>query len=267
MLTFTSCQAANADPFCRAVVQYAAARLSRPTRFVEDLPWQERARQLDRGEIQVGWICGRPYIRKIDEQKLPLELLAAPVMAAQRYQGRPVYFSDVVVRQDSPFYQFADLRGARWAYNEPDSFSGYWTVCHHLAALGETGAYFGRVVASGAHQTSLQMILTGEVDGSAIDSTVLETELACQPALAGQIRIIATLGPSPIPPWVISTHLELSLREAIRTAWLTMHQDAAGRAILQQGGVARFAAVTDADYNPIRAMVAVGQQAKLNLLP
>ena len=33
-------------------------------------------------------------------------------MAAPRYQGRPVYFSDVIVRRDSPAMVFDDLRGA-----------------------------------------------------------------------------------------------------------------------------------------------------------
>ena len=49
---------------------------------------------------------------------------------------------------------------------------------HHLLALGETQGYFSRVVASGAHQRSIQMVLDGAIDASGIDSTVLETETA-----------------------------------------------------------------------------------------
>ena len=35
-----------------------------------------------------------------------------------------------------------------------------------------------------------------------------------------------------------------------------MHEDAEGRAMLADGYIARFVRVQDADYNPIRAMVA-----------
>ena len=82
--------------------------------------------------------------------------------------------SDVIVRADSPFLSFADLRGAVWAYNEPRSHSGYNVVRYHLAAKGMPAAYFGRVVESGSHHNSLQMILQRSIDAAAIDSTVLE---------------------------------------------------------------------------------------------
>lgn len=260
VLCLTSCQAPNADETVRAMAGYLAQRLQMPTEFVADIPWQERERRLDAGEVHMGWICGLPYVRKADRPRPTLELLAAPVMSGQRYEGRPVYFSDVVVRRDSPFRSFADLRGAAWAYNEPGSHSGYNVVRYHLATLGEYEGYFGRVVQSGAHQISLRLILRGEVDASAIDSTVLETELRRFPHIGQQIRIIATLGPSPIPPWTVQRSLPPAFRERLRHALLTMHEDAGGRAILAEAEIARFTAVTDRDYDPIREMARLAER-------
>ena len=95
--------------------------------------------------------------------------------AARRYQDRPVYFSDVVVRRDrAHFESFVDLRGASWAYNEPRSHSGFNVVRAYLAESGHLDDFFGAVVESGAHSESLEMVLSGRVDGAAIDSTVLE---------------------------------------------------------------------------------------------
>jgi phosphonate transport system substrate-binding protein len=261
LLKFTSCQAANADATCRAIVNYLAARLPAAAVFVDELPWQERKRLLDEGDIHAGWICGLPYVQWADRPNPRIELLAAPVMAGERYEDRPIYFSDVVVHRDSPFQTFADLRGASWAYNEPGSQSGYHITQYHLATLGETWAYFGRLVSSGAHQRSLQMILNREIDASAIDSTVLETELARSPELGEQIRLIATLGPSPIPPWIVGTHLPLALRQQVRDLFLQMHEDAEGAAVLAAGGMTRFTAVTDHDYDPIRYMARVAARA------
>ena len=182
----------------------------------------------------------------------PIELLAAPVMADARYAQRPVYYSDVVVQRTSPFRTCADLRGARWAYNEPDSHSGCGVVRGYLAGLAETNGYFGQVVESGAHQTSLQMILDGAIDGAAIDSTVLELELRRQPALTAQIRTIATLGPSPSPPWVVRSTVPAELRSALRQTLCQMQLEPRGRSILERIHMSRLAAVADHDYDPIR---------------
>lgn len=262
MLRFTSCMAANSDSMCRQLTDYMSTRLNLPTEFVDDIPWQAREAQLDQSQIQVGWICGLPYVWKAD-CSMPLELLAAPVMQGQRYQGQPVYFSDVVVRHDSPVQSLDDLQGSTWAYNEPGSHSGYYVTRYTLATRGKGSGFFGKVLQSGAHQNSLQLILTGEIDASAIDSTVLELELHRRPAIANHIRVIDTFGPSPIPPWVISTRVPPTLRHQLRQLFLKMHTHPEGQAILAQGLIDRFVAVTDADYDLIRQMA---QQAETVLL-
>ncbi len=257
-LTLATCQAGNTVPISRAIAGYLSQRLARPVRFLDGLDWREAYAALASGRIDIGWICGRPYVDLLAAGG-PLALLAAPVMAGARYGGRPIYFSDVVVRRDSPFQRFADLRGASWAYNEPGSQSGYHVTRYHLARLGETGQYFGRIVASGGHVRSLAMILAGQIDASAIDSTVLEWQLARDPALAGRFRVVETLGPSPIPPLVVAGERGLALREQLRAALLALPETVEGQAFLALGGLSRFAAVNDSDYDAIRAMAKVAK--------
>src|SRR5262245_7628150 len=210
-LLITSLQAPNADPWVAAVAAYLAARLGQPVAMVADIPWEEREQRLDAGQIDVGWICGWPYVRKMRRQPPNLELLAAPVPAGERYGGRPIYFSDVLVGRDSPYQTFADLRGAVWGYNEPGSQSGYNVSRYHLALRGETWDFFGRVIRTGSHQNSLRALVAGRLQATAIDSTVLETEFELQPGLRDQVRIIDVMGPSPIPPWVVQTRLPVEL--------------------------------------------------------
>jgi phosphonate transport system substrate-binding protein len=245
------------DFLCRDLAGYLSARLSMPVTAALDIPWQERDRRLDAGEIDLCWICGLPYVRKVARNPGRIAPLAAPVMAGSRYLDRPIYFSDVVVRRDSPFHSLEDLKGAAWAYNEPGSQSGYGVVCYTLAVQGKSLAYFGRVVASGAHQVSLQMILRGEIDSSAIDSTVLEMEIANDPTIASQIRVIDTFGPSPIPPWVASNATPAEIRQAMAEVLTHMEADPDGRAILARARQRRFVAVNDRDYDPIREMARI----------
>jgi phosphonate transport system substrate-binding protein len=251
------------DFICEDLASYISKKMSVPVKARIDISWQERDQLLDNGKITLCWICGLPYVRKADRIPAQIELLAAPVMQGERYQNRPIYFSDVVVHRKSSFEKLEDLRGASWAYNEPGSHSGYNLTRYTLAMQGETSGFFGRVVESGAHQTSLQMILNGEVDGSAIDSTVLELELLKDPSLQSQIRIIDTFGPSPIPPWVISKKVPLKLRRKLRGLFFQMDQDPDGRTRLARARMIRFTHMNDADYEPIREMATKADRVRL----
>jgi phosphonate transport system substrate-binding protein len=250
----TTCQAENTFELTRRLADYLTRRLSVPFVCVEDAAWPERYWLIEKGKIEIGWICGLPYVIQADRPEPGIELLAAPVMVGERYGARPCYFSDVVVRQESPWQQFADLRGASWAYNEPGSHSGYNIVRFTLATMGVDGRFFSRIVGSGSHMNSLNMILHGEVDASAIDSTVLEWACQLRPLLRQQIHIIDTLGPSPSPPLVIQRSIPPELKTRIRQLLCQMHTDNKGNKVLASGGVARFTAVTDHDYDPIRQM-------------
>ena len=255
MVRVASFLADTARPIYERIAAYLAAHLESPVEFLPGVPWEERHRRLDAGEIDLAFICGLPYTRKYDRADRPIELLCAPVMAASRYGGQPIYFTDVVVRRDHPARSFTDLRGRSWAYSDEGSHSGYNVMRHHLLAIEETRGYFGRVLGSGSQQRSIQMVLDNEVDASGIDSTVLELELVRRPELVDLLRSIATVGPSPIPPVVVARELAPSLKTRLRELFLGMSTDPAGRAILAEGRMMGFVAVRDADYDPIRTMV------------
>jgi phosphonate transport system substrate-binding protein len=106
------------------------------------------------------------------------------------------------------------------------------------------------------------MILDGRVDSSAIDSTVLEMEIANHPSISDRIRVIEILGPSPIPPWVVSRDLSGSLKDSLRSVFLEMHQNDAGRTILREAMIDRFASVSDHNYDPIREMELIAQTVR-----
>jgi phosphonate transport system substrate-binding protein len=262
-LTLTSIQAPNQDQIAAALAKYLSVQLGITCEFVASPPWQEREQMLLTGQIDMGWICGLPYVQKFARGGVQMELLAAPVMRGARYQGRPVYFSDVIVRRESSFRLFEELRGRSWAYNEPNSHSGYNLTRYLLAQMGEFNGYFGDVVEAGSHQAALQMLLDGKIEGTSIDSTVLEIELVNRPEILKYIRKIATWGPSPIPPWVIHKEVPTDMRDRIRRTLLDMDSDLAGRAVLESLGMKQFVRVGDADYDPIREMAQKARRVRL----
>ncbi len=188
------------------------------------------------------------------------------MLQGDRYAGRPVYFSDVIVRADNDARSFADLRGSLFAINEPSSHSGYGVVRYRLVTMGETGGFFGRVVESGAHFRSIAMVASGAVDAAAIDSQVLALELREHPELAGQLRVIDALGPSTIQPVVAARHVSAAVRDQVRDAFVRMGDDPSARTFLDRGLIARFVAAGDATYDDIRCMVHAAEDAHFLVL-
>ena len=217
--------------------------------------------RLEGDQEDVAFICGLPYVRLSEGDRPVVEPLAAPILDGDRYGGLPIYYSDVIVRRDSSATCFADLRGSSWAFNEPDSQSGYGITRATLASMGETRGFFGRVVETGYHQRSIRAVASGEADASAVDSQVLEIELRRHPDLAEQLKVVDELGPSTIQPVVATARLPATLRAELRDAILGVADDAAARGRLDDGLVRRFVAVADADYDDIRAMDVMARDA------
>jgi phosphonate transport system substrate-binding protein len=248
--------APNLIGFYQSISRYLARKLHYPTDLSVGSDYAQLA-----GQVDLAFVCGLPYVEHTRCQRSYVEPLVAPVLAGDRYGGQPIYYSDVIVRQDSPFQSFADLRGRSWAYNEPHSQSGYGITRFHLVSRGETNGFFTRVVEAGWHERAIRLVCSGAVDGSAIDSHVLATSLRQHPGMATQLRVIEVLGPSPIQPVVVGRHLSRPLKEEVRAAFLGMGEDPSAKPFLEQALVERFVPVTDATYDRIRQMVAVTEMA------
>lgn len=217
-----------------------------------------------RGEVEIGFLCGLLYVQMTREVSCPIELLAAPVLQGERYRDAPLYFSDVIVRRDSPFLSFDDLRGCVWAYNERASHSGCNLVHYSLSQRGEGPDYFGSIVETGAHLQSLQAVLQGKADAAALDSHLLDVLFVQRAELLRALRVVDMLGPSSIPPLVIAKNVDALLKLRIREELLDMHRHPLAAQQLRKGCIKRFVATTDEQYHDIRAMFAQVQHSHLH---
>ncbi len=257
MLRVVTFLAPNMQPIYEFTVAYVSQQLNYPMELVVGSSYAA----LHGADFT--FICGLPYVLRTAPRQnpSPITAIVAPILQGDRYQNEPIYFSDVIVRKDSPYRSFADLRGCTWAFNEPESQSGYGITRYWLAKCGETRGFFGNVVEAGFHQKAIRMVYEGQVHASAIDSQVLAVELRNSPELVKGLRIIEALGPSTIQPLAAAAHVAASLREDVQSIFTTMHSDSRAADVLRRGFIDHFVAVQDQDYDDIRAMLAVCEAA------
>jgi phosphonate transport system substrate-binding protein len=250
-LRFATYLAPNMLPVYRFLADRIGDCLSRPVELVVGTSFD----QFELGEADLGVICGLPYVWLADRRSPSVEPLAAPVLAGDRYAGRPVYYSDVIVRRDSPIGSLEELRGCSWAYNEPASHSGHTVTLYSLVRRGARPGFFGRVVETGFHQRAIRLVHAGAVDAAAIDSQVLAVEFREYPDLAG-LRVIGSFGPSTIQPVVAASRLPGRLKTRVRQLLVQLGADPTARPVLDHGLIDRFTVIDDGAYDDIRAMLA-----------
>jgi phosphonate transport system substrate-binding protein len=201
-------------------------------------------------EVDVAFMCAPSFIWLRGLQPPPVELLGVElVFDDERNQGKPVYFCDVVVRNDAPIHAFSELEGGSWAYNDACSLSGYYSLLNKLAEWSADESFFDNILCSGSHLNSIEAVLSGEADAAAIDSNVLRIRFREAPALRSKLRVIESWGPYPIQPVVVSSALNPELKQRLRAAFLATEQDQQTRRTLQQFGLSRFVAADPEDYS------------------
>ena len=251
------------------MARYLSGKLGWDVKVVSNLSYTEADDMLDKGIIQIGFVCGFPYIHNFAQGNY--DLLAIPVMAmkkgafpdARGYENVPgKYYSYTIVRKDSPFKSWADLKGKSYALSETNSNSGYNLPRAKLVSLGARDwTYFSKVVVSGSHEESYRLVASGAVDASSVDSLVLDYGRQMKDAAALNVRIIEHLGPAGIPPVVISRKADPSIRQPMMNALLAMNTDPEGKKILDKAMMTRFDPPDDHNYDDVRAYEKMAKDA------
>lgn len=250
-------------PIMQPVYQWVTDRVARAIGCETTLVVGSSYEQIPAGEVDVAFLCGWPYVQLADRRPASVEVLAAPVLVGNEHGGAAHYCSRVIVRADSPFQTFADLRGCRWSYNESNSYSGYLATLDHLLGEDLGADFFDRMVEAGWHQQSIRMIRSGEIEASAIDCHVLDVTVAGDASLASSVRVLTSFRPAPIQPVVAGRHVPPPLREAVRWALLDAQSDLVGKQRLAGGHIDRFVRVEDDAYDVIRGRARAVEAAGL----
>ncbi len=231
------------------LMDYLQQELGRPVELVQRRTYAEVNDLVRRNEVDVAFVCTRAYVE--GKRQFGMQLLAVPVV-----HGQKVYYSQIIVKADSPYHSFADLRGAVFAFTDPLSNSGYLYPNVLLARMHETPqTFFSRTFFTYSHDNAIHAVADGVADAAAVDSLVLQYALEREPDLRNKIRVIHTSEPFGMPPVVTGPDIRPQTKAQLQSVLFSMHQDPRGRLALNVLDVDRFVRASDADYDMIREMI------------
>jgi ABC-type phosphate/phosphonate transport system substrate-binding protein len=235
----------------RTLLQWVIARADVPMALLEHGFPTPINDLWDRDDLGCVFMCGWPFA----ERAVRPRILAAPVPSPARYGGRPVYFSDLVVRDDSPFQTIEDTFGKRVAYTVEDSHSGYSALRHHLLAYRTTARptlYAERVGPLVTPKRILEAVRDGKADIGPVDSYAHDLLKLHDPAAAAGVRVIASTAATPIPLLVARPDLPADMAARLTDALLAVG-DAPELAETRAALLLRqFVRVDPADYDVAR---------------
>lgn len=145
-------------------------------------------------DLVLSQTCGLPYRSRLHGQ---VTLIGTPDYGVAGCA--PGYYRSVfVVRGDDPRRAVEDFAGARFAFNEGLSQSGWAAPQAHAAALG---FQFRPDVESGGHVLSLRAVAEGRADIAALDAVTWALAQRWEPAAAA-VRVLALTEPTPGLPFI-----------------------------------------------------------------
>jgi ABC-type phosphate/phosphonate transport system substrate-binding protein len=206
-----------------------------------------------RDDLGAAMMCGLPYSQRSPRPTL----IAAPLPSPPRYGGKPVYFTDIVVRADSPHRTLADTFGGIVGYTLADSLSGGVALAAHLQQYRtpQRPRLYRESVGGLIHARGvIDALARGSIDVGPLDSYAHDLLRHNDPAFAVQVRVVETTPALPLPPLVATAPLSPGELSRLRAALAATAQSTALRPAMQRLLLDDFAFPASADYDALAAL-------------
>ncbi len=230
------------------LLEYIAGKLGRQIQLVQRKTYGEIDELIGTGQIDLAFICSGPYA--FGRKKYGFEALAMPEV-----RGSYLYQSYLIVNKDSPYQKLEDLSDKIFAFTDPESNTGKLVPTYWLRQQSKNPEdFFAKTIYTYSHDNSIMAVAMSLVDGAAVNGQVWEHYNLNNPVFTAKTRIIKKSQPFGNPPVVASPRLPNQMKKRIRSLLLNMHQDPAGKKILDELMIDRFIPPREESYDPILAM-------------
>lgn len=163
-------------------------------------------------------MCGYP----IALQLAPVQPIAAPIPRAPWAEGRAVYRTDLIVRQDAPYEKLEDTFGGRAGWTVAHSHSGFNAFRHHLLAYRTPQRptlyreMAGNLVTA---RNVLDAVRERRIDVGPLDAYWHMLIARHAPKLVEGVRVLASTELAPMPAFVAAAGVPADLVSRLRAAF------------------------------------------------
>jgi ABC-type phosphate/phosphonate transport system substrate-binding protein len=244
---------AQAAELWRALLCAVTAQAGLNVEMIEHAPPNVLDDLWRRTDMAAVFMCGLPYSRA----KPQPTLIAAPVPSPAEFAGLPKYWSELVVRADSPYGDLQSTFGGKICLTAPNSQSGYAAALQYLMAFdvardGSPGArspLYREITAPAVTPLgAISAVVAGAADVAPIDAYAYRLLQKHRRDLTSKLRTVARTAATPIPPLVASIEGAAGLRAAFTAA----HRDPALRVLLAGLELSHFVTPDPRDYDVLR---------------
>jgi len=155
-----------------------------------------------------------------------------------------------IAQKKSGITKLADLKGKQFSFGSQSSTSGSLMPRSFLLEAGiDPERDFKRVSYSGAHDATIASVVSGRVDGAALDITVWNKFVAEKKVDISKVDVFFTTPPYFNYNWSVHADMPAAQREKIKAALLALSMDnAEGKEILTLNRATRYIATSPENY-------------------
>jgi len=203
-------------------------------------------------KAEIGQLGPKAYVEATNDNYANVE----PVVQIRQANGSLGYRSCLIVHADSDIFSPEDIGGKTFAFNDPNSTSGY--LVPMTMFLNEMGInpkqHFSKLTFSGSHEASILAVTNKKAEVASTNLPDVQQLTREGKVPRGALRVIWVSKLIPNDPIVVRKDLPDSLRQAIQESLATMkakHPEA-----FAEGGafIGGFQKVDDAQYQVIREL-------------
>lgn len=155
-----------------------------------------------------------------------------------------------IAQKKSGITKLSDLKGKQFSFGSQSSTSGSLMPRSFLLEAGiDPERDFKRVAYSGAHDATIASVVSGRVDGAALDITVWNKFVADKKVDTSKVDVFYTTPPYFNYNWSVHAEMPAAQREKIKAALLALSMDnAEGKEILTLNRATRYIATSPDNY-------------------
>lgn len=236
-------------PLYLPIVKYLAARVGKKPQLIERQTYSEVNELVRENACDLAFVGDYPFV--LGERNFGMRALVVP-----QVQGQITYQSYVLVPHHSGAKSLLDLKGKKFAFADILSNTGWLFPAVWLKKNGANAeSFFSSYFITGSHDLSIQAVISGLADGTAVNSQIYDLMVDQNPQILKETRLIQKSPLYGIPPVVTSKNIDPVLRASLLKALLGMHQDPEGKKALAGLRIEKFRVADPALYDSVRANV------------